>query len=214
MRKYIIVAMLLASFGLFGQSRGVQFLKSLVVPGLSQVSDGRSYGYGMMVSEISIIGGMLYLNSEQKLRARESYEFALKYAHIRPGTYTETYFRDMSRYNNGGYEADGYNARVRRDAMALYPHDAEMQQQYIDAHAYPEDMYWSWDSPDQRARYSKIRIKTQDLRDFGQIAVGVLLLNHLISGIDVLRYNSEDRRSQVYMSFKGKQPLINLKVRF
>jgi len=214
MRKLIVITFLLSSIGLTAQSRGAQFLKSLVVPGLSQVSSGRAYGYAMMLSEVSIIGGMLYLNSEEKLKARESYEYALKYAHIRPGTYSESYFRDLSRYNNGGFDADGYNARVRRDAMSLYPHDPVAQQQYIDERAYPEDMYWSWDTPDKRASYSKIRIKTQDLRDFGQIAVGVLLVNHLISGIDVLRYNSEGRRSHVYMSVKDQTPHLNLSIKF
>jgi len=214
MRKLIVITFLLSSIGLTAKSRGAQFLKSLVVPGLSQVSSGRAYGYAMMVSEVSIIGGMLYLNSEEKLKARESYEYALKYAHIRPGTYSESYFRDLSRYNNGGFDADGYNARVRRDAMSLYPHDPVAQQQYIDERAYPEDMYWSWDTPDKRASYSKIRIKTQDLRDFGQIAVGVLLVNHLISGIDVLRYNSEGRRSHVYMSVKDQTPHLNLSIKF
>lgn len=214
MRRLLIIVLLLGSVGLTAQSRGLKFLKSLVVPGLSQVSEGRNYGYAMMVSEISIIGGMMYLNSEEKLKARESYEYALKFAHIRPGGYEESYFRDLSRYNSGGFDADGFNARVRRDAMNLYPHDPVAQQQYIDSHAYPEDMYWNWDSAQKRASYSKIRIKTQDLRDFGQIAVGVLLVNHLISGIDVLRYDSEGRRSQVYMSMKGKQPILNLSVSF
>lgn len=205
--------MLFVSAGLSAQSKGGQFLKSLIVPGLSQVSEGRDYGYAMMLSEISIISGMVYLNSEERLKARESYEFALRYAHIRPGSYNESYFRDLSRYNSGGFDADGYNAKVRRDAMSLYPNNPVAQQQYIESNAYPEEMYWAWESPDLRAQYSKIRIKTQDLRDFGQIAVGVLILNHLISGIDVLRYHSEDRRSQISVGLKGKQPILNISVR-
>ena len=144
MRRLLIIVLLLGSVGLTAQSRGLKFLKSLVVPGLSQVSEGRNYGYAMMVSEISIIGGMMYLNSEEKLKARESYEYALKYAHIRPGGYEEIYFRDLSRYNSGGFDADGFNAREERRHESLSSRSVANSNTSI--LTLIEDMYWNWDS--------------------------------------------------------------------
>lgn len=216
MKKNTIFLLLLIaiSVGLSAQNRGVSFLKSAALPGLAQVSDGKSYGYAMMASEVAIIGSLLYFRNEEKLKNQEAYEYALKYAHISPGKHPQSYYLHLSRFNNGGFEADGYNTKIRKDAMSLYPHDPQMQQQYIDANAYPEDMYWSWESSSHRQSYSKIRASRRRMQDFGQIAVGTLLLNHLISSIDVLRYTSEGRRAQVSMKMKGNTPLINLGVKF
>jgi hypothetical protein len=209
-RTLVTFTILLLAVSLSSQSKGLEFLKSLAVPGLSQVTNGRAYGYGMMVAEVGIISGMFYINNERDLKARETYEFAIKHAHINPGDYSEEYFRNLSRFNSSGFDADGFNARVRQTAMDLYPNDPISQQLYIDNHAYGEDMSWNWDSPSLRGQYSKIRIKTQDLRDFGKIAVGVLILNHLVSGIDVLRFFSETTRSQVYFDIKDNHPMLML----
>lgn len=213
-RLLIFLLMLILSFALFAQNRGLMFLGSLAVPGLSQISQGKDYGYVMLASEAAIISGMLYLNSEEKIAQREAYEFAIKYAHIEPGNYPQSYFRNLSRFNSGGFEADGYNAKILKEAMAQYPDDPVKQQEYINQNAYPEDIYWSWDSTSKRAAYSKIRIKASDMRDYSSAAVGVLILNHLISGIDVLRLTAANKRSQMYMSLKGKNPLLNVSFSF
>jgi hypothetical protein len=213
-RNTIILLLLTLSVGLFAQPRGLMFLGSLAVPGLSQVSQGKKHGYIMIASEAAIIGGMLYANNEEKLAQREAYEFAMKYAHIQPGSYTQVYFRDLSRYNSGGFEADGYNTKILKQAMALYPDDPDKQQEYLAAYAYPEELYWIWDSTAQRAAYSKIRIRASKMRDYSKAAVGVMIVNHLISGFDALRISSSGKRSQVYMSLKGKDPLLNVSYKF
>jgi len=213
-RRTIILLLLTLSCGLFAQPRGLMFLGSLAVPGLAQVSQGRSYGFAMLASEAAIIGGMMYANNEEKLAQREAYEFALKYAHIQPGAYSQVYFRDLSRFNSGGFEADGYNTKILKQAMELYPDDPDKQQEYLSEHAYPEELYWLWDSTAQRAAYSKIRIRASKMRDYSKAAVGVLIVNHIVSGIDALRISSPSKRSQMYMSLRGKDPLLNISYRF
>lgn len=93
MKRLILIALVLASaFGLTAKSKGFEMLKSLAIPGFSQVTNGRGYGYAMMATEVGIISSMLYFNNEEKLKARDAYEFALKYAHINPGKYSDQYF--------------------------------------------------------------------------------------------------------------------------
>ncbi|MGI6199028.1 MAG: hypothetical protein ACOYIS_07905 [Candidatus Cloacimonadaceae bacterium] len=214
-RKTIILLLIsLLACGLSAQSRGLTVLGALAVPGLPQVIHGRTYGYAMLAGEAAIIGSMMMINSEEKLAQREAYEFALKYAHIQPGSYSETYFRNLSRYNSGGFAADGYNTKILKEAMNLYPDDPVKQQDYLNKHAYPEEMYWSWDSTAQRAAYSKIRIRASKMRDYAMATKGIMIVNHLISGIDALRFTSKDKRSQVYMSLKERSPLINVSYSF
>jgi hypothetical protein len=213
MKRLILCALALTiALSLAAKSKGFEMLKSLAVPGLSQVTNGRAYGYAMMASEVGIISSMMYFNNEEKLKAREAYEFALKFAHINMGKYSDQYFRTLSRYDSSGFEAGGYNYEVLETARQIYPHDPEAQQQYVDANAIPDDQAWNWDSTETRGKYSKIRIKSQDMRDYGSIAVGVLILNHLVSGVDVLRFFTESARSQVYIDYDGDKALLMLNI--
>ncbi len=210
--KYLILialSLILVS-ALAAESKGWQFVQSLAVPGLSQIRSDRGYGYAMMAGEVGIISTMLYLNAEKNLKTQEYYEYALKHAHIPQGDHPDQYYRDLSRYSSSGYEAGGYNAGVREQAIQIYPDNPAQQQIYIDEHIYPDNYAWSWDALENRSAYSKIRVETQDLRDYGGMAIGVLIVNHLISGIDVLRYVSQSTHSNVYLDIKDKHPMLML----
>ncbi len=212
-RICITIACLILLMPVFAQSRGVRVLKSAVLPGLGQVSSGHQYGYGMMAAELGIIGSLLYFRNESELKAQEYKDYAVQFAHIQPGVFNTDYYSHLSRYDHSGFGAGGYNAMVRQQAIKLYPDDPALQQQYIDAYAYTDDMAWSWDELSNRREYSQMRIKTQDLKDFAKIATGVLVLNHLVSVIDILRYPVGDKAA-FSMKFDGDRRLIVVDVPF
>jgi len=187
--------------------------KSLLVPGWSQVSAGRNYGYAMLSSEVTILGSMFYLHTESSVLKQDSYEYAIKFAHLNPGSYDNEFYNNLARYGSSGYEdADGYNAFVVKTAQQLYPYDPEQQQVYIDEHSYGDDHYWDWDSPADRSQFNKLRNRSQDFKDYALVAGGVLILNHLISAVDVMRLNAEHRRSHFSLGMKEKTPLLVLSV--
>ncbi|OQB07640.1 MAG: hypothetical protein BWY18_00261 [Candidatus Cloacimonetes bacterium ADurb.Bin211] len=204
----IIILILLLTVSLAAESRGLKVLKSMVVPGLTQIQDGRNYGYAMLSAEAGIISTLFYFNAEEDLRAQKYYEYAIKFAHIEPGKYDDQYFRNLSRYNSSGFEAGGYNAKIREEAIQLYPNDPIQQQIYIDEHCYPDEYSWNWDSLEHRRNYSKLRIQTRDLQNYGKLTMGVLIVNHIISGIDALRYTSQKPNPQVYLDIKDNQPIL------
>lgn len=210
--KHLVSLLILLVLGvsLAAESTALQMAQSLVLPGLAQVRHDHKYGYAMLAAETAIISSMFYFSQETALKKRASYEYALKFAHIFPGDYDEAYLRDLSRYNSSGFEAGGYNAMVREEAMRLFPHDPAQQQIYIEENMYPDELAWNWDDKDNRAAYVQIRTQTQNLRDYGKVAVGVMIVNHLISGLDVLRFNARDKEAQVYFSMKDKIPMLML----
>lgn len=212
-KHYLIILLTLLAMSSFCQTKGLNFAKSLVLPGYSQITNGKSYGYAMLAGEVAIIGSMLYLKTEQRLSKQESYEYAIEFAHIRPGYYDEVYFSHLSRYDSSGFGGGGYNAMIRQKAIQNYPDDPVMQQQYIDANIYSNDMAWNWDASSKRGDYSKMRIHTQDLKDFASIATGVLILNHFVSGFDALRI-SNDVKANLSLGLKEHQPLLRLDVTF
>lgn len=214
--KYLVTLLLLLACGasLAAEGTGLQLVQSLVLPGLSQVRHGRNYGYGMLTAEAALISSLLYLNEEAQLKTQEYYEYALKYAHITPGDLADSYLRDLSKFNSSGYEAGGYNAWVRQEALRLFPQDPAQQQIYIDENIYLDDQAWNWDSVDNRGQYVQIRTEAQNMRDYRMLAVGVMIVNHLISGIDVLRYNAKDNKAQVWLDIKDRRPMLMLGLEF
>lgn len=208
--KYLIPLILLLAFGagLAAESTGWQLGQSLILPGLAQVRNGRNYGYGMLAAEGAIISSLIYLKQESNLKKQEYYEYALRFAHIEPGEYQDSYLRDISKYNSSGYEAGGYNAAVREEAIRLFPHDPAQQQIYLEKNIYLDNLAWNWDSVENRGSYVQIRTQAQNLRDYGSMALGVLIVNHLISGIDVLRYNAKNPQAHVYLDIKDRSPML------
>jgi len=199
---------------LSAQSKGGLFLRSILIPGWGQIASGRNYGYAMLASEVTLISSLLYLDAEEDLKRDEAYHYALKFAHIEPGSHSEDYFRDLSKYNSSGFEAGGYNDMVRRDAIRLYPNQPDLQQQYIDANIYGEDLSWNWDNPANRTEYVSYRKKANELKDYAKVATGVLVFNHLISGIDVFRFSRKRVKAQAYMSVQDGSPILNLEIPF
>lgn len=212
-RTLILLIIVLSLSGIFAQSKGITLLKSVVLPGWGQISIDRDYGYGFLAAEVGIIGSMFYLSSEQKLSKQESYEYAMQFAHIRPSDYDPMYFSHLSRYNSSGFGGGGYNAMIRQKAIESFPDDPQTQQEYIDSHIYSDEMAWNWDSSGDRGTYSKMRIHTQDIKDYAQIATGLLIFNHLVSGIDILRLGNIES-SRFSLGLKERQPLLMLDLTF
>lgn len=195
-------------------AKSKDFLLSLAVPGFAQIKDGRGYGYSLLAAEALLIGGQLYLKSEANLLRDDSYTYALKFAHINPGDYDSEFLKNLGKYESSGYDAMGYNSTVRNQAVMLYPDDPEGQQLYIEANAYGDDKYWDWDSQTHKSEYNRMRNDAQDLESFAKLAFGVTILNHLVSGFDVLRYNASESRARFSMDYRSRTPQLKLSVKF
>jgi hypothetical protein len=85
-----------------------------------------------------------------------------------------------------------------------------MQQQYIAENCYTDDQYWYWDSSENRNQYNKIRNRSNDYRDYAMVTGGILLLNHLTSAIDVMRWSAEAKRGNISFSLKERTPILQL----
>lgn len=209
-----IIILLLVIICLSAQSKGSLFLRSLIVPGWGQVHSGRNYGYAMMASELAVISSLYYFDNEQKLKSDEAYDYAMKFAHIAAGNYSDEYFAHLSRYSSSGFEAGGYNAMIREQAMVEYPGQPDMQQQYIDANIYPDDLAWNWESDSKRRNYGDIRGDMNRNEEYAKIFTGVLILNHIVSAVDILRLDSEKRRTNISFGVMQRSPMLYLDYKF
>jgi len=213
MKHGMIICTLLLLVSCLNAAGKGDLLLSLAVPGYRQISDGRDIGYALLATEATLLGTMYYLAEESDLKYDESYSYAFKFAHLEPNDYDAFFMKNLGRYNSSGFDADGYNASVRKEAIRLYPYDPVQQQAYIDDHAYGDDQYWNWDSAINRARFNKMRNDAADLESYGKLAVGVLLMNHIVNAVDVLRSN-RIRRTQVSVGMKRGNPQLRISYRF
>lgn len=190
------------------------FLKSVLVPGWGQLTQGNASGYAMLTAEAMFWSAKFYTDSEQTLRDRDSYEYALKYAHINPGKYSDQYYRDLTIYASSGYDAGGYNAMVRSKALEDYPYDPQLQQQYINENIYPNDLAWQWDSVQNKKKFSTKRKEILELQDQTKIITGLLIANHLVSGIDMLRQRKRWHNATPSFGYYKDTPTLNLMLNF
>jgi hypothetical protein len=190
------------------------FLKSVLIPGWGQLSMDKNYGYGMLTSEVLLWTTRFYTNNEQTLRDKDSYQFALKFAHLNPGKYSDQYYRDLARYNSSGFDAGGYNANVRADAIELYPYNPEAQQQYIDENSYQAAQSWQWDDYRLRKKYSTKRKEILELNDQAKLITGIIIANHLVSGIDMLRQKRNWHNATPSIGYYKNSPTLNLSLEF
>ncbi len=210
MRRLILLLICLSILASLAAREKASVLKSLLVPGWGQISAGHDYGYAMLGAELGIIGSLFYLNSESDAFKQDSYEYAIKFAHLNPADYDNDFFNHLARYESSGFDAGGYNAWVLKTAMDLYPYDPVQQQEYIQANSYGADRYWYWDGSEHRSKYNKLRNRSQDYLDYAKEAGGVLILKHLVGVVDVLRLNAEKRRSYISFDMMDKTPLLQV----
>ncbi len=198
-----------------GQYKFSPLLKSALLPGWGQLSLDRSYGYGMIAGEILFWSAYCYNLNEQDLKHRESYEYALQYAHVNPGNYPDQYYRDLAKFQSSGFEAGGYNSMVRTQALELFPGDPVQQQQYIDQNSIPDNMAWNWDSQQYRKNYSSIRNGILELRDRAQLITGIMIANHVLSTIDMLRLKKHwTNNIRTSFRYDNQTPTLMLQVDF
>lgn len=189
-------------------------LKSAILPGWGQLSIDNSYGYAMLTGEVLFWSAYIYSTTEQNLKDQQSYEYALKFAHVNPGKYSEQYYRDLSKFDSSGYSAGGYNAMVRQTAIDLYPYDLVLQQDYIDENAIPDEMAWQWDTYQQRKKYSSLRKDILELKDQAQVITGIIIANHIISSIDMLRLRKHWKNVNPSIRYYRNTPILNFDIQF
>lgn len=190
--------------------------RSLVLPGWGEVYMGDNRGYVFMAAEVLLWASYFYCLEESDLNETASYEYALEYAHIQPGDYDEEYFLHLQKYNSSGFESGGYNENIRRLAITLYPDDPDAQQAYIENNMYGSGEAWHWDSRQSRSYFTQLRNDVVHFNDYATTVTGVIVVNHIISGLNaLLKARSHNRNLDFSMGFgRDFTPMLRGSYRF
>lgn len=145
-------------------------VKSTLIPGLGEFGLGK-IKRGRLFSQIEIA---LWAVLAQNKRTSSLYHsrlnsFAAIHAEVRREGQGSQFFIDVGDFDN----IDAYNEHQLRNRQPA--------RVYADRARY----HWAWDSDKNRKRYRQFRIQRDTARMVGQFVIGGMVLNRIISVIDV-----------------------------
>jgi len=153
-----------------GQARTL-LLKSVILPGWGEHSLGyKTRGYVMNSSELGLWVGYAALIFMGQSAEKDMMAYAATHAGIDPSGKDNFYFTDIGNYSNI-HEYNDQKLRYRQ-FTSLYPETAEYS--------------WAWDSDYAREKFDKLRYKSQQTLHIATFALGGLILNRIVSMIDVI----------------------------
>jgi hypothetical protein len=180
-------------------SRIKYILYSLLLPGAGQWAMGNHNRAKFFVGAeallwIGYFGSHAYANM-----AQDDYKsYAALHANLNSRDKSEQYWIDI------GSSVNMYNfnqKRLReRDLKGTYPEN--------------DKYFWQWDSEQNIEKYNTLRVKEYNWEKRTTYVVGALILNRLISAIDVIRLigkekrESQNRSSMLYFDYRSNK--INL----
>jgi TM2 domain-containing membrane protein YozV len=153
-------------------SRGKAFLLSFLVPGLGEYYAGSPRMAKIFIgTEIAAWTAFFAFRTYGKWRKQDYHNFAISHAGISLAGKDHDYFVNIEHFNN----IREYNQKKlqERNINALYPEN---------------DKYsWEWDSKKNRLKYEQIRMSSDKAFSNSTLVIGVVVLNHIVSGIDAMR---------------------------
>jgi len=149
------------------------FLKSLLIPGWGQYSQGRKNQALLFFGlEVSFWGGMAGVQAYGKSLEGDYRAYAVSHADIDASGKTHDFYVNIGNYDN----QSEYNAaqQISRDYEALY---------------IGEEYYWQWDSDGNRETFDNLRVKSDLYKNSAIYFAGAIVINHLASAIDAARHS-------------------------
>jgi hypothetical protein len=188
-------------------------IKSIILPGWGELSQGYSRGYANMVAEAALWTGLFYFDEESELYSEKALKYAARFAGIPTGYNDRQYLIDIGKYNHSGFDVDGYNAMVVNQANSMFPTDNEAKQAYIEENIYGDNLAWSWESVDKRSDYVSFRKQSMNYDDYTSLVTGLLLANRLASCIDLLIIRQHNMKAHVSL-YDERTPMLNLSISY
>ena len=146
---------------------GGAFLRSVVIPGWGQKYAGApKAARNFFVADIALWVGVISYNIRANWLKDDYQQFSVEHAQVDLDNKDDIFFVDAGRFDN----VDAFNqSRLRqRDATSLYSRETD---------------FWQWDSESNRIDFANRRVRSDRSFSRSELLIGVVLLNHLISGI-------------------------------
>ncbi len=177
-----------------GRSKWTAAGLSLLLPGAGELYLGDRRGAQIfMAAEGALWCTFAGYTIHGGWREEEYHNYAAIHAGLHPDSKDEKFFEDVLMYPS----RDSYNYwkhLIYRDQVPLYPET--------------EEYFWEWESEDAQDIYGDIRSSSETSYRNAKIALGVAMINRLISVVHIMRFDplAADLESAASPGLSGLRP--------
>jgi hypothetical protein len=190
-------------------------LKSAIIPGWGELSQGENSGYFFLVAEIALWASKIYFDTESDLKLRQSSDFASNRANLSKTDLDLSTWKIVERYDRSGFDLGGYNAMIVSRAMERHPDSPELQTQFILDNKLDDSISWDWVDRENRRQFRIMRRDSMIYTDYALAVSGVIIVNHAISFFNSIRIANREKPLTVYTSLdRDWNPVINFALQF
>jgi len=186
---------------------------SAIVPGSGELALGK-YKTGTVMLTADLLALTAYTSlGKDIINYRDSYKM---YAETYAGAATDQpddYYLDLQSYLSSD-EYNNYQEMIARNYFLIYGYDPAGFAAYLSTHTYSDDIDWQWQTEEFWKEYKKIRVQYQNARLNRNLALGAILLNRLISMIDVAFTKPGPKTGEFYVSPISNGLMLNYRHNF
>ena len=208
-RKFLLLLLLLL-FGLplAALPRIAYIGMSVLVPGSGELALGKTNrGALLLGSDLLALTGFWATERQKDDLIRSYKQYAQTYAGV-PITDNDSYYQHIQQYMSSA-EFNQFQELMARNYFLIYLYDPSGYASYIAANTYSPEEAWNWQSDLHFKHYRALRSKTQKTKMYQNLSLGMLILNRVVSAIDVT-FISSDRKRQtpIYFSVFGEDGIM------
>ncbi len=175
------------------RNSGAAFLKSLLIPGWGQYTQGRKrFAMVYFVGEVLLISGIIIERTYAKWLEDDYRQFAAQHAGVL-GDKQHQFYVDIGNW----MDTHSFNEKRLRD------------RQYDNLYLDPRSQ-WSWDSDQNRREFKATRLASDHAGQRAMLMIGGLLINHMISGIEASRIPKESRKITLGTNISDEKAVLNV----
>lgn len=176
---------------------------SAILPGTGEIALGKTTRGTVMITT-DLLALTAFLDTGRDIDdLRDSYKsYATLYAGANPEG-NDNYFQNLQTYLSSA-EFNEYHEMMARNYYMIYMpngvYDQEGYDAYIAQNTYADSLSWSWRNADHLKKYRGIRTSYQTARLNHNLSLGILILNRVISLIDVAFIKAPGKPQALYFS--------------
>lgn len=180
---------------------------SLLLPGSGELALGKQKtGAVMLTADIIALSTYFHLDGRIKDLGQSYKEYAHTYADADMHQ-NDQFYLDLQSYTSSE-EYNDYYVMIARNYFLIEHYDPIGFNDYVSSHIYGDDLSWEWKTGENWKEYKKIRTQYQKARLNKNLALGAMLLNRMISLIDVAFTRGKPHNVEIHVSPTGNTGLM------
>ena len=193
MKRFIFFLLILSIVPLAALPKLSYSAASAILPGTGELALGKTTRGAIMLSTDILVWSSFFALEKEKDNLTDTYkQYAVVYAGAKSGM-PESYYQNLQNYISSD-DFNRYEELFARNYYLIYSYNPEGYEEYILANTYSDEESWSWQNQTYQDHYKKLRRRTQKAKIYQNLSIGALVLNRVVSVIDVSLINIKTNR--------------------